>query len=641
MHGQSRHEGAGARVRVSIVVALAVAILGVFSSPAVSQSLAQQAKGTGIDAANSPEATTAYRIGTTPWSAAISYNPYSPDILSHYNFVDLGLAVLDPVSRPGPNPYYPELAKSWSFGKHSVTLHLQPKATWQNGKPFTSTDIMTSLLMAGANYNPMWGAITSLSSPTPHESIIHLQPWGVPQDVFSQLLQIPIVPASQYGKLVPSALERSLVEYWKTYNPLHPSKASLDAATTSAAGKAISAAQKKAVSFAPKTMVGDGPYKLVHATEGGILYEKWNGWWDARAIRAPWVELLPMPAATAYGAILSGRVDQEMGYQYTDPQVAKLNHDGNGGHYMYTPAAVQQESLVFHLSDYPFNLLAVRQALADVIQRPKLARLDMGGELIQNPPTPYPNGINDFLGRQYMTPAQYKTMNPYSYSPHNAAALLRGAGFTKRSGTWFTPKGKPFAFSIVEPAGYAQFDEDGVIIAQMLKTFGIQASTTDVEMATWSAQQLAGAYAVSENFLDWEIGSPMADFAATFGGSAWNYPVWYNGTGSCGCSPAIGYGPTSEVPGLGKVNVAATLNREVYSAPPSTWAKYTYDWARWVNENLPILPLYNNAIHGAYDKSRYTHQPPDSQRWLLVAAVTGAAQTVLWQQEGYLKLKKS
>ena len=232
-------------------------------------------------------------------------------------------------------------------------------------------------------------------------------------------------------------------------------------------------------------------------------------------------------------------------------------------------------------------------------------------------------------------------MNHYSLDMSKATSLLEGAGFNKKGGTWYTPKGQPFTVSIDEEAGYSQLDEDGIVIANDLKNFGIKADTDDINAATYVTEEEAGDLAVSEQFMDWGQGSPMADFSATFGeptNPAWNYPISYSGSGPCSC--AIGIGPTADVPGLGNVNIASALNDEVNSAQPSTWSGYVWDWSRWVNQNLPILPLYNNAFHEAYSTVRYSDYPPASQKWLWTG-LTGAAQPVMWMQDGYLKLKSS
>jgi peptide/nickel transport system substrate-binding protein len=359
-------------------------------------------------------------------------------------------------------------------------------------------------------------------------------------------------------------------------------------------------------------------------------------------MRTPWVQIIPATVTSMYGGLKGGTMDFEQFAQLTDPQVSAMS--GTSGHYVFIPSPVQQESLVFHLADYPYGMVQVRQALAYIIDRKKLAQLDMGGTLIQDPPTIAPDGVNDAMALpKYITSSQLAGMNHYNTNLSKATSLLESVGFKKKGGTWYTPQGKAWSMTIAEPNGTSQFEEDGVAIADMLKTFGIKADSLDANQATYGSQQLAGDYAVSEGYMDWGgTPNPLGDFANTFDVSAlptWNYPPYYNGAGKFDGSVAIGIGPLSDVPGLGKVLVAATLNRELNTAPPSQWAGYTYDWARWINQNLPILPLYNNAFHEAYSTSRYSDFPPNSAKWLWTG-LGGAAQPVMWMQEGYLQLKQ-
>jgi peptide/nickel transport system substrate-binding protein len=583
---------------------------------------------------------TAFRIGNTPWASSISYNPYNPDYVPFATFTMLGLGAVSDWNHPGSNPYYPELATGWTVANSSITFHLRPAAKWQNGAPFTSKDVVTSLLGAGADYNSVWGSMRSVSAPNAHTVTVELQSWAVAQTVLLHLLEVPIIPTSEYGFLFPSGFEQNVKSYWTTYDLLHPTGSTISAASNSSAGKALSAVSSKMIKFNPSKLLGNGPYTLQSANVSGVLYKKWDGWWDASKMSAPWVQIYPMSVSSQYGSLSTGSIEFQQDAQFTDPQVAKLNQS-KGGHYIFIPSPVQQESLVFHLDSYPFGILAVRQAFAYVIDRTKLTQLDMGGTLIQDPPTIAPDGINDFLGKSFLTKDQFASMNHYSLDQSKAASLLEGAGFTKKDGTWYTPKGQPFTVTIDEEAGYAQLDEDGIVLANDLKSFGIKADTDDVNAATYVTEEEAGDLAVSEQFMDWGQGSPMADFAATFGQPttpAWNYAISYGGSGPCNC--AIGIGPTSDVPGLGNVNVASALNDEVNSAEPNTWPGYIWDWSRWVNQNLPILPLYNNAFHEAYSTARYSDYPPASQKWLWTG-LDGAAQPVLWMQEGYLKLKST
>jgi len=601
--------------------------------------------GASINPANYPETTSAFRMSAPAWTSAVNLNPYNPTQLPFYNLSILNLAEYSNTPRPGKDPYLPELASSWTLGKHSITFHLRQGAKWQDGTPFTTKDVIDSLLLAGGNGNSVWADITSVTAPTSKTVKVNLQSWVVERNAMDALVRVYMIPAEQYGKLIPAGFQRDLLAYWKTYNFLKPNPATIKAAASSPAGKKVLAVGTALARFDPPKPLGAGPYILQSASVSGILYKKWMGWWDQSAIRAPWMQVIPQTANQVYAGELGGTIDFDNWAQFTDPQVDKLVSSG-AGIYAFIPSPVQQESLVFHLADYPYGIKQVRQALAYLIDRTKVAELDMGGKVLQNPPTIAPDGVNDSMSlpNHYITKSQMAAMNHYSYSPAKATQLLESVGFKKKGGTWYTPKGQPWKVTITEEAGVAQFEEDGIAITGMLKNFGIKAQTITANAATYQSQEYAGDYAISENYMDWGgTSNPIGDFAQTFAPTAlpgYNYPAYYNGQGKFNGSVAIGIGPISKVPGLGTVNVGAELNRELNEAPPSEWAKYTYDWARWVDEDLPILPLYNNAFHPSVGTSRYTDFPAKSVKWLWTS-LGGVAQPVTWMQAGYLQLKKA
>ncbi|WP_195909267.1 ABC transporter substrate-binding protein [Microlunatus sp. Gsoil 973] len=645
VHDQrSGADAAGRRLRLlfaalcSVLLITAAACTG--GSPGADNGGGNGGGGGGnISAKNANPQTTAFRWGTRAWAASIVNNPYSPTPTPDYNLSLLSLAVVSDWDRPGDNPYYPEIAESWDVGKHSITFHLRTDAKWQDDKPLTSKDVLTAFRVAGVDYNSVWAAITKVSAPDDHTVTVDLQSWAVPQNALLHLLQIVIVPDSQYGQFVPSDVDKTLISYWKTYNILHPTADSISKASDGADGKVMAENSANLVKYNPKPMIGNGPYKLKSANVSGILYEKWDGFWDAKKITAPYVQVYPMNTSTEYGALSSGSIELETDNQFSDPQAEALNRKGANTHYVFIPSPVQQVGLVVNFNHYPFNIREVRQALEYVIDRHDLVKRDMGGDLVQNPAEETPDGINYFEAKKYLTPDQFAKLNHYPKDTAKAASLLESVGFTKQNGKWMTPKGTPFAFTISEAAGIPYFDEDGLIIAGYLKNFGIDVKVENVDPGTYTTKQLAGDFAVSQWWMDWGQGPPMADFAAGFGQASspsWNYPISYSGKGPCKC--AIGIGPEADVPGLGHVNIASELNREVNQEPPETWAKYTWAWAQWFNKELPFLPLYNNAFHEAYSTSRYTNFPPDSEKWLWTG-LTGAAQPVEWMQNGYLKLK--
>jgi peptide/nickel transport system substrate-binding protein len=639
--GDGGEKGARQRKRRAASVALSSLLAGAMvSSGAVTAASASAASLHANANSLPPAGSTAFREPFWSWGSDISLNPYSPDFVVLGNLALFGLAAFFDHNRPGSNPYYPEIAKSWTIGNHKITFDLQPNAVWQDGSPLTSTDVINSMLVAGADYQPVWEDLTGVSAPNAHTVVVTLQPWAIAQTALLRMFQFYIVP-SAYTAMLPAHAEQDILTYWRLDDPLHLTAKTEAAASNSPAGKAMAAFATTLAKYNPTTLDGNGAYKMVSANPSGVLYEKSSTFWDAGKITAPWVQVYPMDLSEAYGANVTGRIDFQQITQYTDPEVDELNHS-QYGHYVFIPSPVQEESLLPHLADYPLGILQVRQALEYIIQRGKVTELDMGGSLQQNPPTPYPDGINDFEADQYLTPAQFKTLNPYNYDPAKATQLLESVGFKKKGGTWYTAKGTPFTLTIDEPSTNSQFDTDGIVVANMLKAFGIDATSVIVNNATYADQQYAGDYELSEQFQDWQIGTPMSDFGQTFAWPAlpsYNYPVGYDGKGPFSGSVTIGFPVISNVPGLGTVNIAQALNKEINTAAPSTWGQLTYDWARWFNENLPFLPLYDNAFHEAYSTSRYTDFPPMSAKWLWTN-LSDVGQPVVWMQEGYLKLKQ-
>ena len=121
-----------ASVAVAAILAETLVVSG--SVTAVSASTVHS---NGVPSASS----SAFREGFWPWGSTISLNPYSPDFVPFGNLALFGLAAFFDHNRPGANPYYPEIAQSWTVGSHQITLHLQPgcgvagrHAAYQHGR---------------------------------------------------------------------------------------------------------------------------------------------------------------------------------------------------------------------------------------------------------------------------------------------------------------------------------------------------------------------------------------------------------------------------------------------------------------------------------------------------------------------------
>lgn len=573
-----------------------------------------------------PATAAEFRTTIPPWTS-YSFNPYgSAGYLSGFengfDYVQIPLAYVRLL--PGKGKYggfYLELASGWTLKGTKLTIDLRPNAKWDNRSPFTSRDVLVSMEIAGADLNGMWSSISRVSTPSAHQLVIDLAPGGVAENVLLDLTQLPIVPASQYEQFAPKGTQSNILTYWRLEDPLHPTAASQAAAAKSPAYKALLKISAKLPKYNPPTLLGDGPYKLESISTNAMLLKKWNGFWDAKAFSIPSIYVDGLNVAGQYGALLSGRLDYVNDTSFTDLQANKLNTTANR-RYVSLHAPISQFGLMFNQKHYPFNLRGVRQAFAYIIDRPKFNRLNWEGSFIQNPTVRYEDGIPYSLNPQYLTASQLKQLNRYNYNTRKATSLLKGLGFTKRSGTWYTPKGTPFKVTIYVPSGNVNnFDADAIILANMLKSFGIQADSDVVEATTYGTDQLNGDYALSMNNYSYGFVNPLQYYAYAF--------VTY--------AKANGIPSTAKVPGLGNVPIVSTLNREVATAQPKQWASLVWDWARYANQEVPGIGLDNNSFHEQYSSARWTDWPAVSHHSLWTA---WAPHPIVFMENGYLKPAK-
>lgn len=226
-------------------------------------------------------------------------------------------------------------------------------------------------------------------------------------------------------------------------------------------------------------------------------------------------------------------------------------------------------------------------------------------------------------------------MNRYAYNPSKAAELLRGAGFTKKAGSWYTPRGARFKANVIVDGGLALFVNDGNVIAHDLTSFGIH--TTSSALSSMAPLTI-GTYDLAYWFVADETADPLVDFAQTF--SSDNYPPTWDGSGKCPCQSEIGFTPVATVPGRGRINLSATISREADTlGSPSEWKRLSWDWARFFNKELPVLPLENNAIDITQSTVRYDDWPPQ-RSWLYTMAGGGGPRIMVFNQYGYIRLEK-
>lgn len=551
------------------------------------------------------------RVGmVVGWGASWSLNPFSPGFLPQLNgFSLLPLATDLP---PTFGRYLPELASSWQTTSTMVIIHLRSGATWQDGLPVTASDVVTALELEGTQTqdteDEVWSTITGLRAPDAHTVVVTVRAGQSTSLVLDKVLGVEPVPASQYGRFLTKALPGQLEAYWSRPGSKQGK----------AAAVAVTAVRKQVENAAPRRFVGDGPYQFTKATNDEVLLTKWSGFWDASAIHVPFLDFVapptssgtePMMPTSAWADLVTAQVSYLAVVRWregADPHVAAAD-------------TFDLSVLAFDQHDYPVNLLPVRRALADIINRHTIMALANGGGSPDRA-VAYPTGLPPAVQSQWLSP---KGLEAYTRDSNAAAGQLRSAGFRQRGGKWYQPDGKRLTITIgastvatLTPTG-----EVANALQAMLDAFGIRAlKANGIGDLDWGMSGNDG--------LD-----PLVALANLLGPK----PLF---TTSYRSLPADSRPTTADVTGLGTVAVAHTLGTEAASVDAGpAMRRLVGEWARYVNRELPYLSLAEIYEQILYCSARYTDWPsPSSSLWNLVG-LDGNDGLVAVLEHGYIRPK--
>lgn len=540
------------------------------------------------------------------WAPTWSYNPWAagyPTFPLEY-LETLPLAVNIP---PDPNRYLPILASHWSVSGSKISITLRPRATWQDGSPVTSSDVLTTLLIDGTEGagGLVWPFVASVATPSSHTLSIQVKAGTSAEDVLDQVLRIFPVPSSQYGPLLGTGTKELEAEIL-TENQTAGGK------PTPAATKAAAALAKifdRVTKFNPHTPLGNGPFRLVHQTVQEANLTKWNGFYAASKIHVPAIEAIN---AEQDGSVIG--LQAEGGVDYTWEAIPDLSlvkrFLSTTGNKIHAELGISSESFFFDPYKYPYTLRQVRQAIAYAIKLPGLAAAGMGSEPGLSyksywPPKAYIDGLNPLNEQKFLSPATKRRLVRYHYDPAKAAKLLESVGFRKVGGKWLLPDGKAFHVPVYLWSGRPT--PSGLAITDQLNRFGIASST----------EALPNAQVISEltstGGLAFEFGATDTDPLSSLLSMVDVVP------------PPKGSGPISTVPGLGKVNVIQALSQEDTAVGVGPQMKRLTDiWARYFNQQADFLTFADYVYPYQYNTTTYGDWPGRSNS--------------LWNVEGHFEL---
>jgi len=541
---------------------------------------------------------------TTPITIGAPMNPFNTtsNTFVGYDVEALGWTANNPANS---NQTLPGLAASWSLssGGTALTVHLRPGARWSNGQPVTANDVKTSAAIWYTQgyvqpYN--LGAVTVINSGT----VRFTQSRGSRNNQFESGVLQPadyVVPASIYGPLLPAAIWRTIAASLGT------------GPSATRAASQLTAIGKKVAAFSPRADVSAGPFVIERINAGEAVLVKNKYFYAARRIGPSEVLMLHYSGnQQIWSDMQAGRLDAA---QYTAMPANVLKQVLAAGNRRIDAPSLVAASLVFDQARYPYGMLAVRQALAYVINRDAVQKV---GEAVSGVPSKTTTGVISSALGDYLTPGQASALNLYATNDATAARLLASAGFSRKGGQWYRPDGQPWTITVNVPSSFSDWVAAASVIKSEFTAFGIP---TSVKLAADSPTYMAnigkGDYAVGFWLIALGPGGYSAfnqiygasDGYVPGGAALKRYPA-----GNAAADNFINAPATVSVPGLGTVNPGqltyqltnVDLNSKVgVSQEKSIMAKLIAA----TNYSVPVIQLWDYVNVQFANSKRFTRWP--------------------------------
>ena len=443
-----------------------------------------------------------------------------------------------------PPKYYNWLATaySWGAGGKSVTFTIRQGVKWNNGKPLTPADVAFTYNLVKANTAINLAGLQITSVSTSGNTVTLTFPTAQYTNL-QQIAGVPILPQAQWGSAGSPA------------------------------------------TFSDPNPVGTGPYKLKSFTPQGFTLTKNPSYWQASLVK---VQNVFFPVYTsntgALSALFTGKIDWTgnfiPGLQKNFVSTAPQYH-----HFWEAPGSTN--ALMPNLHKWPTNQLPVRQAISAAINRNLLASEGEAG--LENPVT-NATGITLPTFSAWSAPVASQTVSATG-SASAAEQILTKAGYKKDSAGFFALNGKEVAVTLVSPSAYTDYAAVGSMVAQELKTAGINANFQGLTVTAWNADMGDGNFELAEHWSN----NGLTPFNL--------YDNWLNS------SLGTGNTATGDYERLSNPAIDAALAK---LAGDQTVAEQTADLTpimNYVSQNLPVIPVTTASEWFEYNSQRFVGWP--------------------------------
>jgi peptide/nickel transport system substrate-binding protein len=447
-----------------------------------------------------------------------------------------------------PTVNYPWLATNyqWSNGGKSISFTIRQGVKWNDGTPLTPADVAFTY-----NY------VMQHTSGTDDINIGGLDITSVTTTGNEVTLNFPSPQYMKFEQIAGQAILPKAV--WSTVT--NPS------------------------TYVDTKPVGTGPYVLGNFTPEGFTMTKNPYYWKSVPVAKVYFPVYTSNTG-ALSALFSNQIDWTGNYI---PGLQQDFVDKSPSTHHYWEAAGSSNALWPNLNEWPTNQLAVRQAIDLAINRTVIGT---EGESGLESPLTNASGITLPTYNAWLASSVAGDSVPVNGSATQAAAVLTKAGYKKDSAGYYALNGKEVAVTIVDPASYTDYAQDGALVAQDLKAAGINATFNGTTVNAWNADMASGDFQLA---VHWSSGG-ITPYPL--------YDTWLDET-----LIASGAGDFEH---LKNATVQADLQK---LNSDQTVAQQTADLApieQYVAQNLPVIPTTTAADWFEYNSQHFTGWPTEA-----------------------------
>ena len=441
----------------------------------------------------------------------------------------------------------PWLATSyaWSNGNKTLTFTIRNGVKFTNGDPLTPADVAYTFNLLKAHktldINSVWSVLNSVATSGSNQVVMQFKTVAVPYFYYIAD-QIAIVDQKVWSKVA---------------NP---------------------------VTYADKSPVGTGAYKVSSCTPQNIKYTANPHYWQPGLPKVGTVNypsFLTNDTANTY--LANGQA--QWGSQFIPNIHAFYISKSPNYHYWFPPVA--NVSLFINLTNPILKNVAVRQAMAYAIDRPKASLI---GEYGYEPASNQAGIVTPTFSGWLDAPQAASYGNNYAYNPQKAISILQAAGYKKGSDGIMAKGGQKLQFTILNNGGFSDWVAAVSVIQQNLKAVGIQVTPQNLAATTYQTDLYGGKYQLGYGS---ETGGPSPYYEMR----QWLY--------SANSAP-IGTAAGSNFERYSNSSTDALINQYATTADAATQSSIVNQLQKVMLADVPVIPVTEAVDWFQYDTGSFT-----------------------------------